>query len=69
MTTLCIPTSRKDRKLGTKSDMTEPTILSTGGISQYQKGLQEALRILSSRCGSGAGVGSFGIMLKLGYHW
>jgi hypothetical protein len=47
--------------------MTEPTVLSTGGISRYREGLRGALRILSPRCGGGAGVGGFGMMLKLGY--
>ena len=49
--------------------MTEPTVLSTGGISRCREGLRGALKILSPRCGGGggAGVGGFGMILKLGY--
>ncbi|CAG8796449.1 6419_t:CDS:1, partial [Racocetra fulgida] len=49
-------------KLGTKSDTTEPTDLSTGEISRCREGLGAVLRRkLSLLCG-GVGIGGFGMV-------
>jgi len=48
--------------------MTEPTDLSTGGISRCREVLGVVLRAsLVLRCGGRGGIGGIGIMVKPGY--